>query len=259
MKPLKLACFIFIIILSTFSSIISSKASASVTLSDSALIRGDIVRVTWAGFSGNVNIFVYKGNNWWVDACTQNCPGSGFQDLDTTGWELRSDYRVKIELKSNPAVYYEFSTSFSVSYPAVSLSSTSVIQGEVIRANWSGFSGNVNVRIYKGNNPWVYACTQNCPGTGSQDLDTTGWEERSDYRVKIELKSYTTIYKFSSYFSVTIPTPDPPTLTSPADNSTIPPDSNITFQWINSSPSVTNSSIKQGLHRLKHDEQLSVF
>ncbi|MBW2570734.1 MAG: hypothetical protein JRE47_15585, partial [Deltaproteobacteria bacterium] len=44
--------------------------------------------------------------------------------------------------------------------------------------------------------------------------------------------------------TVTEALPAPPTLSSPADGSTLPHGSNITFSWVNSSSSVSNSSIK---------------
>ena len=179
--------------------------AASVTVSPNAVVKGGVVvRVNWSGFSGNVNVAVYKGSGFWVHAVT-NAAGTGYQDLDTTGWELRSDYRVKIELRSNTSIY-QYSSYFSVSDPKLWLSTTSVVQGETVRANWSGFSGNVNVAVYKGSGFWVHSVI-NVAGTGYQDLDTTGWELRSDYRVKVELRENTDVYEYSDYFAVSIPVP----------------------------------------------------
>ena len=197
----------------------SHLSAANVKLSQTAAVRGETIRVSWSGFSGNVNVAVYKGTSLWVYAIT-NVAKSGYQDLDTTGWELRSDYRVKIELRSNTAVF-QYSSYFSVSEPNVFLSTTSVIQGETIRVSWSGFSGNVNVAVYKGSKSWVYAIT-NVAGSGYQNLDTTGWELRSDYRVKVELRASTNINAYTNYFSVNSPPPpppppNPPTLTNPAN------------------------------------------
>lgn len=176
--------------------------AASVTVSPDAVVKGGVVRANWSGFSGNVNVAIYKGSSFWVYAVT-NVAGTGYQDLDTTGWELRSDYRVKVKLRSNTSVY-QYSSYFSVSDPSVWPSTMSVTQGETVRANWSNFSGNVNVAVYKGSSFWVHAVT-NVAGTGFKDLDTTGWELRSDYRVKVELRSNTSIYKYSNYISVTEP------------------------------------------------------
>jgi len=180
----------------------STLMTATVTLTTNAVVRGGVVRANWSGFTGNVNVAVYKGSAFWVHAVT-NVAGTGYQDLDTTGWELRSDYCVKVELRSNTGVY-QYSSYFSVSDPNVWLSTTSVTQGEAVRANWSNFSGNVNVALYKGSSFWIHAVT-NVAGTGYQDLDTTGWELRSDYRVKVELRSNTSIYQYSNYFLVAEP------------------------------------------------------
>ena len=172
---------------------------SSVSISDTSVTQGETVRATWSGFSGNVNVQVYKGNNWWTDSVI-DVAGSGYQDLDTTGWEPRSDYRVKVELRSDPSIY-RFSNYLSVSAPSVSISDTSVTQGETVRATWSGFTGNVNVQVFKGNNWWTDSVID-VAGSGYQDLDTTGWEPRSDYRVKVELRSDPSTYRFSVYLTV---------------------------------------------------------
>jgi hypothetical protein len=102
--------------------------AASVTVSPTAVERGEDVRATWSGFSGNVNVAVYKGSTFWVYANT-NVARSSYQDLDTSGWDLRSDYRVKVELRSNPSIY-QYSSYFSITAPP-SLTVTYPNGGEV--------------------------------------------------------------------------------------------------------------------------------
>ncbi|MFZ4582137.1 MAG: hypothetical protein ACOYM7_05750 [Paludibacter sp.] len=50
--------------------------SQTVSLSTSAVTLGGTTTVTWSGFSGNVNIKVYKGTTYWKDA-NANVSGSG--------------------------------------------------------------------------------------------------------------------------------------------------------------------------------------
>jgi len=67
---------------------------------------------------------------------------------------------------------------------SASVSPTTTPKGGTVTANWSGFTGNVNVKVMKGGAFWVYANT-NVAGTGSQVLDTgvssPVWEIRNDY------------------------------------------------------------------------------
>ena len=117
-----------------------------------------------------------------------------------------------------------------VAATSVTLSATSVVRGDTVRVTWSRFSGLVNViveNLYDGSTPYTYANTQGA-SSGYQDLVTTTWPIRSDYRVKIEQKANTAIYQRSDYFSVNLP---PPTLQSPADYNVFKSGTAITFQW----------------------------
>lgn len=94
---------------------------------------------------------------------------------------------------------------------SVSVDKTSVIQGNSVTVTWSGFGDTVNVAVYKGSSFWTYANTQGSYA-GSQVLATSGWELRSDYKIRVEQKSNTTISMYSSIFSVSVVVPLPPTL-----------------------------------------------
>ena len=83
--------------------IASDALAQSVTVSTNAVERGQTVVASWSGFSGDVNVEVWKGSTKWTDAIT-NAPGNSSLNLVTTGWELRSDYWVKVLLRSNTTV-----------------------------------------------------------------------------------------------------------------------------------------------------------
>jgi RHS repeat-associated protein len=96
-----------------------------------------------------------------------------------------------------------------ISEAYVSLDRTCAIQGETIRVFWSGFSGNVNVLVYKGDIPAVVASPSGtgAPSSGYWDLNTSlsswsGWETRTDYSVRIQLRANTNIYETSDNFTV---------------------------------------------------------
>ncbi len=185
------------------------------TVSPDAVEVGENTYLSWGGFSSNVNIEVWRGGSFWVYANT-NVPGSGNQTLGTSGWQIRGDYRVKVVQRNNTSIY-EFSNYFSVNYPYANVSPTSVVQGNNTTASWSGFTSNVNVAVYRGGSFWQYANT-NTSGNGNQTLNTTGWSIRSDYRIKVILRSNTNIYEYSNYFAVTSPpVPPAPSLYSPSN------------------------------------------
>lgn len=103
-------------------------AKPTVTLSKRYAVKGvnDVIKVTWSGFSGNVNVAVYRGNKHWVYAAT-DVSGSGSQQLViNSAWEVRSDCKVRVELRSKPGIYAE-SDNFSVNNPPPSSKSDTKI------------------------------------------------------------------------------------------------------------------------------------
>ena len=225
----------------------------TVTVSPSTLTVGQSTIVTWSDFTSNVNVKVYKGSTWEVDASIDQ-PSSGSQVLDTTGWEPRSDYRVGIELRVAPFTI-TYSNYFSVSpYPPTLISpsnSSSLPVGSNITFTWMNSSVDVT-------NSSIKICenslmTLNCQfsETGltstirSDSFFTPGqtyyWQARSktadsDWGIYGPTPAWT--------FTVDSPAPAPPTLNSPSNGSSLPVGSNVTFIWTNSSVDVTNSSIK---------------
>ncbi len=76
---------------------------------------GDTINVSWSGFVGPCNVLVYQGDTRWKEADT-NAPGSGNQDITAySDWELRADYCIRVEEKSNTSLY-RWSEDFEVKY-----------------------------------------------------------------------------------------------------------------------------------------------
>ena len=199
------------------------------TVSPSAVEIGDDTYLSWGGFASNVNIEVWRGGSFWVYANT-NVPGNGNQTIGTSGWQIRGDYRVKVVQRNNTSIYV-YSNYFSVNNPYANVSPSSVVQGNNTTANWSGFTSNVNVEVWRGGSFWVYANT-NTSGNGNQTLNTTGWSIRSDYRIKVVLLSSTNIYEYSNYFAVTSPpVPPAPSLYSPSNYSIRYNQTPHSFDW----------------------------
>lgn len=89
---------------------------------------------------------------------------------------------------------------------SASVDKTTLTEGECLTLSWSGFGDTTNLAVYKGSTFWTYANT-NAPYAGTQQICTSGWEYRNDYKIRVELKSNTTIYVYSQIFAVLGPKP----------------------------------------------------
>ncbi|MBV5327355.1 MAG: hypothetical protein JZU65_06910, partial [Chlorobium sp.] len=148
--------------------------AGTVSVSPTTVIVGNSTTATWSGFTGNVNVKVYKGSTFFADANTNLSGASGSQSLNTTGWEPRTDYRIGIELRSTPyTITYSSNFTVNAKTGTVSVSPTTVIVGSSTTATWSGFTGNVNVKVYKGSTFFTDANTNLSGASGSQSLNTT--------------------------------------------------------------------------------------
>ncbi len=196
-------------------TITSPSVPGSVFLDQTTVTQGEMVKVNWSDWPGKVNIALYKDGTFWMYA-VKVTDSSGTLDLDTTDWEIRNDYQIKIMLQANENISQSSST-FSVTSPfspgSVSLNQTTVTQGEWVKVNWSGWPGKVNIALYKGGTFWIYVAKE-ADSSGTLNLDTTDWEIRDDYRIKIVLCADENISQFSSTFSVEEPTgeTDPTTI-----------------------------------------------
>jgi len=188
-SKIKKSAHLFCISLFAFCLNYSNALAQSVSLSTNAVYKGGTVVLYWSGFSGNVNLRFYKGSNF-VTYANTNVPGSGQQNLVMND-EVRADYWVRVELRSNTNVYRD-TQQFSVNDPSVSISPSSVPQGGTAVLYWSGFASNVNLKFYKGSTFITYANT-NVAGSGQQNLVMNNSEPGSDYRIQVELRTNTNI------------------------------------------------------------------
>ncbi|MBI4690777.1 MAG: hypothetical protein HY754_11020 [Nitrospirae bacterium] len=120
--------------------------AATVSIPKTSYQVGESFTVSWSGFSGNVNVYVFKGSNKWVDVVTQYS-GTSYNITIYSDWEIRSDYTIKVEQVSNTAIY-AYSSTFSVSATS---------SGGLVA--YYPFSGNANDESGTGNNGTVYGAT----------------------------------------------------------------------------------------------------
>lgn len=134
--------------------------------------------------------------------------------------------------------------SINVTYPN---GGETLTKGQNYTINWtsSNVSGDVLIHLYKGGefNSTISASTSN-DGSYYPFSPLISLSEGNDYQVCMSGMSGSVSDCSGNFTLQSPPTPAPPTLSSPADGSTLPLDSNITFSWVNSSSSVSNSSIK---------------
>ncbi|MHB8834493.1 MAG: RHS repeat-associated core domain-containing protein [Candidatus Methylomirabilia bacterium] len=228
-------CLSIVFLLTIIIHILTAKAAVaqSVSLSTNAVLQGGTVTVYWSGFSGGTNVYFYNGS-YWVEANTTG-GGSGEQNLVMTGYAVRADYRVRVELKANTSIdkYSEF---FSVNNPSASVSPSSVVVGGTTTAFWSGFASDVNVRLYR-NSSSLGEVTTTGAGSDQQNLVMSGYSASDYYRVMVELKANVNIYKWSNYFSVT----EPPAPATPLGLSIADVTGGFRLNW-NNVPGTSGSS-----------------
>ena len=87
-----------------FAFTTSSAYAYSASVSSTQITQGGCTTLSWSGFGDTCEIWVYKGTTQWVDA-NLNAPYQGTQNICTSGWEIRNDYKIRVQLKSNPTIY----------------------------------------------------------------------------------------------------------------------------------------------------------
>ncbi len=95
-----LSMFFVLFFAFTTSSVFAYSASVNPTV----ITQGGCTTLSWSGFGDTCEIWVYKGTTQWVDA-NLNAPYQGTQNICTSGWEIRNDYKIRVQLKSNPTIY----------------------------------------------------------------------------------------------------------------------------------------------------------
>jgi RHS repeat-associated protein len=165
-----------LIILLTALFLIPAVSFATSTLNKTFVdqTKGTIT-VTWSGFSGNVNVALYKVSTFIAYAVTDQ-PPSGYYTLGPGGWDITCDYRIKVELRSNPAIY-EWANlsgrenfcvgSLTVTYPN---GSQTLYRGQNYTITWNsiGVADNIQIDLYNPpptNN--VLQLASGTPNTGS--------------------------------------------------------------------------------------------
>lgn len=106
---MKKKILIWVCMLSLFFTL--SAIAGDVTISETEVLVGDCLTTTWSGFSGTLNVVIYKDGVFWVYANT-NASYQGSQQICTSGWD-KTTYKIRVEEKANPMNYNE-SPSFSV-------------------------------------------------------------------------------------------------------------------------------------------------
>jgi len=257
-NQISLACLLSLFIVLSAASNLMATTTLNKTFVDHT---NGTITVTWSGFSGNVNIALYKGisDSDPIYHKTDQ-PASGFSTLGPDGWEYRCDYRIKVELRSEPSIYewaqyngdFDFCVgSLNVTYPN---GGETIERGQTLSVLWNStnLTDNIQIDLCKGpSNSVVSQLAASVSNSGNATVTMpSNISDGSDYKIGISNARSDVndgqVWDYSNnYLTIqTPPSPVPPTLTAPVDNADLPIGENITFQWINSSGSVTNSSIK---------------
>ncbi len=152
----------------------------SVSVDKTQLIQGECLTLTWSGFGSICNISVYKGNTFWTYANTQASYSGNMQICSFNDWELRNDYKIRVEEKSNPSIYV-YSQLFSVVAPAPYLFDYQINGGAS-----STSSRNVSLQFnFTTATPTHYMASENSNFSGASWITYNGnntvWLTLSDY------------------------------------------------------------------------------
>lgn len=146
----------------------------------SQLTQGECLTLTWSGFGDTCNIVVYKGSTPWTHADTQANYAGTMQICSYNDWELRNDYKIRVEDKSNTTIYID-SETFSVVGPLPYLFDYQINGGAS-----STTSRNVSLQFnYTTATPTHYMASENSNFSGSlwtvYSGSNTVWFTLSDY------------------------------------------------------------------------------
>lgn len=226
----------------------------------SEVYQGGKTTASWRAFSGEVNIYLYKGG---VPVATvdQNRPGNDDQELDMKGRydEIRNDWRIKVELVSDPSVY-AWSRYFKVKKPQSpdlgSPSDKSIFNNAVGETNsitfrWTSNSDSKDyqLKIYRSDNESdtkFYNSVGNVIGYTYNGIKN--WKSNF-YKWKVRVRVVNNIDYWSDWSSpseilVDKPPTNGPDISSPSNKNCIKSNNNQNFSWNWSGPTIDRYNLR---------------
>ena len=186
------------------------------------------------GSISTVRIELYKGSTYQqtIISSTSN-DGSHFWTLPTN-LAPASDYRIKISSTSISSVY-DYSVYFTITMPPILVhtpsSSSYWYIGTTYTLNWSstGIITDVSIDLYKGAD--IYQnLTLSTPNDGSYSWTIpTSFSLGSNFRIKVTDVANSSVFDYSSYFSIALPTI---TVSIPSSSSYWYIGSNYAINWV---------------------------
>jgi len=186
-------------------------ASITVTEPTSSTVwtKGQSATINWTskGAGSAVDIDLYKGTEKVKDIYSYGSNDGSHTWTVNTGLADGTDYKVRVTDQYNSTLYGE-SAQFEIEPPIIvtnPTSSTVWTKGQSATINWTskGSISYVDIELYKGGtyvDYIVYTTTND--GSYTWTVDTSGYADGTDYKVKISHYIYTDIFGYSDEFEI---------------------------------------------------------
>lgn len=186
-------------------------ADASITViqpnGSEVLPIGNDYEIQWSSVilnpTENVKIDLYKGGIFdsEIVASTVN---DGSYTWNTSGLTADTDYTIRVSRVSDSGIYDESDSTFELAAKTLTITlpngSEEITVGDIYNITWTSENiaptENIKLELYKAD---VYDSDiiVSTPNDGQYEWDTTGLTEATDYKVRIELLSDSSVYDLS--------------------------------------------------------------
>ncbi len=176
--------------------------------SSSTLEPGKSYNIRWSdNFSDNVRLELYKGSSFKQTISSSTSSDGSYYWTVPTSLSSGSDYKLKIRNASDSRVY-DFSDTFKIqpskkvdlTYP---YSSSILEPGKSYNIRWTdNFSDNVKLELYKGSSLKQTISSSTYSDGSYYWTVPTSLSSGSDYKLKIRNASDSSVYDYSSSFSI---------------------------------------------------------
>ncbi|ABG53548.1 peptidase M23B [Trichodesmium erythraeum IMS101] len=206
--------------------------------SSTSIEPGERYNIRWTdNFRDNVKLELYKGSSRQQTIARSTSSDGSYSWRAPTSLSSGTNYRIKIRNVNDSSVY-DYSSYFTIepdepdekvniTSPS---SSTSIEPGERYNIRWTdNFRDNVKLELYKGSSRQrTIARSTSSDGSYSWRAPTS-LSSGTNYRIKIRNVNDSSVYDYSSYF--TIKPDEEVNITSPSSSTSIEPGESYTIRW----------------------------
>ncbi|MDE5083564.1 MAG: GPI anchored serine-threonine rich family protein, partial [Trichodesmium sp. St18_bin1] len=220
--------------------------------STTSIEPGESHNIRWTdNFSDNVKLELYKGSSFQQTISTSTPSDGSYSWMVPTSLSSGTNYNIKIRNVNDSSVY-DYSSYFTIEPiepdEEVNITSptstTNIEPGDLYTIRWTdNFRDNVKLELYKGSS-WQRTIASSTASDGSYSWWLpTSLSSGTNYRIKIRNVNDSSVYDYSSYF--TIEPDEEVNITSPTSTTNIEPGDLYTIRWTDN----FNDNVKLELYK----------